>query len=74
MHDAAGYIFQICGVGWIFFLLKPAGYWRNRQGIFLNGAGFKRDTGGVSQLMETQLAILNNSMIIEMYNDMFWIS
>ena len=53
MHDAAGYIFQICGVGWVCFLLKPAGYWRDRQGIFLNGAGFKRDTGGVSQPMRS---------------------
>ena len=35
------------------FLLKPAGYSRDRRGIFLNGAGFRRDTGGVSQLLGT---------------------
>ena len=38
------------------FLLKPAGYVRDRRGISLNGAEFRRDIGGVSQLMETQLA------------------
>ena len=35
------------------FLLKLAGYLRDRQGIFLNGAGFGRDTGGIFQLLET---------------------
>ena len=35
------------------FLLKLAGYLRDRQGIFLNGAGFRRDIGGVSQVLET---------------------
>ncbi len=34
-------------------LLKPAGYLLDRRGIFLNGAGFKRDIGGVSQLLGT---------------------
>jgi len=29
---------------------------RDRRGISLNGAEFRRDIGGVSQLMETQLA------------------
>ena len=53
MHDAAGYLFQICRVGWVCFLLKPAGYLRDRRGIFLNGAGFRRDIGGVFQLLET---------------------
>ena len=41
--------------GGVCFLLKPAGYLRDRRGIFLNRAGFKRDIGGVSQLMETQV-------------------
>jgi hypothetical protein len=35
------------------FFLKPAGYLRDRRGIFLNGAGYRRDTGWVSQLLET---------------------
>jgi len=39
MHNAAGYLFQICRVGGVWFLLKPAGYWR--------------DTGRVFQLLET---------------------
>jgi hypothetical protein len=41
------------------FLLKPAGYLRDRQGIFEMG-GVWRDTGGVSQFMETQLAKICN--------------
>ena len=39
MHNAAGYLFQICRVGGIWFLLKPAGYWRDRQGNFKMGRG-----------------------------------
>ena len=35
------------------FLLKPAGYLRDRRGIFLNRAGFRLDIGGVFQLLET---------------------
>ena len=31
---------------------------RGKRGMFFNGAGFKRDTGWVSQLLETQLAII----------------
>jgi hypothetical protein len=60
MYDAAGYLFQICPVGGVCFLLKPAGYWRNRQGFFLNG----RDSGWVSQLMGTQLA---NILIFQLF-------
>jgi uncharacterized membrane protein len=49
MHDAAGYLFPICPAGGVCFLLKPAGYVRDKQGIFKMG----RDTGGVFQLLET---------------------
>ena len=38
------------------FLLKLAGYLRDRRGIFLKWGGVWQDIGGVSQLMETQLA------------------
>ena len=34
MHDAAEYLFQICPTGGVCFLLKPAGYWRDRRGTF----------------------------------------
>jgi hypothetical protein len=37
----------------VWFLLKPAGYWRDRRSIFFNGTGFKPDIGGVFQLLET---------------------
>ena len=42
MHGMAGYGF-----------FKQAGYSRDRRGIFLIGAGLKRDIGGVSQVLET---------------------
>ncbi len=39
--------------GGVWFLFKPAGYSRDRRGIFNNGAGYRRDTGRVSQLLGT---------------------
>ena len=47
---------------------------RDRLGIFKNGAGFRLDIGGVCQLLETQLANLCNSTIIEIYDDIIRIS
>jgi hypothetical protein len=48
-----GIIFKIAELGGVWFLLKPARFWRDKRGIFLFRAGFKRDTGGVSQLLQT---------------------
>jgi hypothetical protein len=42
--------------GGVRFLLKPAGYLRDRRGLFLNGAGFRLDIGRVSQLLEYTLS------------------
>jgi len=47
---------------------------RDRRGISLNGAEFRRDIGGVSQLMETQLAKICNSMVIEFCKDILRVS
>ena len=47
---------------------------RGKRGMFFNGAGFRRDIGWVSQLMETQLAMIFNSTVIEIDEDKFWIS
>jgi hypothetical protein len=35
------------------FLIKTGGVLAGEAGYFLNGAGFKQDTGGVFQLLET---------------------
>jgi hypothetical protein len=40
------------------FFIKTGGVLARYAGYFLNGAGFRRDIGWVSQLMETQLAII----------------
>ena len=60
--------------GGVRFLLKPAGYLRDRRGLFLNGAGFRLDIGGVFQLLGTQLASTCNSIIIEIYVDIIRVS
>ena len=54
--------------------IKPGGVFAGSAGYFLKWAGFRLDIGWVSQLMETQLAILCNSKIIEIYNDRLRIS
>jgi hypothetical protein len=56
------------------FFIKTGGVMAGSAGYFKNGAGFRQDIGGVSQLMETQLATICNSMIIEIYEDNFWIN
>jgi hypothetical protein len=38
------------------FFIKTGGVMAGSAGYFKNGAGFRQDIGGVSQLMETQLA------------------
>ncbi len=58
----------------MFFIEMGAGYSQDQRGIFLKWAGYRRDIGWISQLLETQLAISFNSTFIEIYNDMFWIS
>ena len=45
---------------------------RGKRGMFFYWAGFRRDTGWVSQLMETQLAMIINSAVIEIDEDKFW--
>jgi hypothetical protein len=45
---------------------------RGKRGIFFYLAGFRQDIGGVSHLMETQLAMIINSIIIEIDEDNFW--
>ena len=43
MQDAAGYLLPNCRVSGVCFLLKPAGYLRDRRGIFL----MERGLGGI---------------------------
>jgi hypothetical protein len=45
---------------------------RGKRGMFFYWAGFGRDTGGISQLLRTQLAMIINSAVIEVDKDNFW--
>ncbi len=47
---------------------------RGKRGMFFLRAGFTRDIGWVFQLLETYLAKICNSTVIEMYEDMIRIS
>jgi hypothetical protein len=47
-----GIVFQICKVSGVCFLLKLAGYWRDRQGIIKMARGW-RDIGWIFQLLES---------------------
>ena len=49
--------------------IKPGEVLAGSAGYFLKWAGFRLDIGWVSQLMETQLAILCNSTAIELCED-----
>ena len=49
--------------------IKPGGVFAGSAGYFLKWAEFRLDIGWVSQLMETQLANIFNSTIIELCKD-----
>jgi hypothetical protein len=51
--------------------IKTGGVLAGSAGYFFNLAGYGRDIGGVSQLMETQLAKICNSTVIELCKDIF---
>ena len=50
--------------------IQTGGVLAGSAGYFLKWAGYRLDIGWVSQLMETQLAIIFNSTIIEIPDDM----
>jgi hypothetical protein len=72
-HRRRGMVFiKTCKV-----LARYAGYFFNcgvSKVCFLSWAGLRRDTGGISQSLRTQLAMIINSTSVEIYDDKFWIS
>jgi hypothetical protein len=63
-HDVAGYVFiKTSGI----FFLKL----RGKRGMFFYWAGSKRDTGGVFQLLETQLASIQNPAFLQISYEKF---